>query len=151
MQFFYIYKPLAHPELDNYVSPFTLEERLMHVAEAKRRLGSSVTWLADTIDNAYHEAVGRTPNSEFVLDQDAVVVARRVWSRPEALREDLIGLLGKVEPATQVADLELLEQPAIPTVAKGIVPRVPKPEGALPLEIQPQVARSETPFYAMEP
>jgi hypothetical protein len=39
VEFFYIYKPLAHPEYDNYVSPFTIQERLMHVMEAKRRLG----------------------------------------------------------------------------------------------------------------
>ena len=81
MQFFYIYKPLAHPELNNYVSPFSIEERLMHVAEAKRRLGTSVSWLADTMDNAYHEAVGRTPNSELVLDADGIVVARACLER----------------------------------------------------------------------
>lgn len=148
VQFFYIYKPLAHPELDNYVSPFTLEERLMHVAEAKRRLGSSVTWLADTMSNDYHEAVGRLPNCEFVLDDEGVVVARRAWSNPGALREDLAELVGAVEPATDVADLDLPQQGAIATVAKGVVPRVPLPPGALPLEIEPKVSDSKVPFYA---
>ena len=107
MQFFYIYKPLAHPELDNYVSPFSIEERLMHVAEAKRRLGTSVSWLADTMDNAYHEMVGKTPNSEFVLDADGNIVARRAWSDPEALRADMERLVGAVEKPTAVADLDL--------------------------------------------
>lgn len=148
MQFFYIYKPLAHPELDNYVSPFTLEERLMHVEEAKRRLGSSVTWLADTMSNDYHEAVGRTPNSEYVLDQNGIVVARRIWSSPDDLRADLAGLVGEVNPPTAVEDLDLPEQEAIPTVAKGVVPRVPMPEGAMPLEITPKVSDSRIPFYA---
>ncbi len=148
MQFFYVYKPLAHPELDNYVSPFSLDERLMHVEEAKRRLGSSVTWLADTMSNDFHEAVGRTPNSEWVLDQEAKVVARRIWSNPDDLRTDLAGLVGEVEVATKVEDLDLPEQEAIPTVAKGIVPRVPKPEGAMPLEIEPQMADAKIPFYA---
>lgn len=148
MQFFYVYKPLAHPELDNYVSPFTLEERLMHVEEAKRRLGSSVSWLADTMANDFHEAVGRTPNSEFVLDRDAVVVARRSWSSPDDLRADLGGLVGVVDPATAVDDLALPEQAAIPTVAKGVVPRVPMPEGSMPLEITPKVSESRIPFYA---
>jgi hypothetical protein len=50
VEFFYIYKPLAHSEYDNYLSPFTIQERLMHVMEAKRRLGSSITWLADTME-----------------------------------------------------------------------------------------------------
>ncbi|MEM1247062.1 MAG: hypothetical protein AAGA81_00020 [Acidobacteriota bacterium] len=148
VQFFYIYKPLAHPELENYISPFTLEERLMHVAEAKRRLGSSIPWLADTMRNDYHETVGRTPNSEFVLDSEAKVVARRIWSSPKSLREDLAGLVGAVEPATEVESLDLPQQEAIPTVAKGIVPRVPLPTGAFPLEIEPQVSDSKVPFYA---
>ena len=148
MQFFYIYKPLAHPELDNYVSPFSIEERLMHVAEAKRRLGTSVSWLADTMDNAYHEMVGKTPNSEFVLDADGNIVARRAWSDPEALRADMERLVGAVEKPTAVADLDLPTQPPIPTVAKGIVPRVPKPEGALPMEIEPQTGSTDIPFYA---
>lgn len=148
MQFFYIYKPLAHPELDNYISPFTLEERLMHVEEAKRRLGSSVTWLADTMTNDYHEAVGRTPNSEYVLDQNAVVVVRRIWSEPEALRADLAELVGEVVPPTEIEDLDLPQQEALPTVAKGIVPRVPMPKSAMPLEITPKVGESRIPFYA---
>ena len=88
VQFYYIYKPLAHPEYNNYVAPVTLEERLMHVAEAKRRLGSSVNWLADTMDNVFHEAMGRTPNSELVIDPEGVIVARRAWSDPVALRRD---------------------------------------------------------------
>ena len=77
VDFYYIYKPLAHPEFNNYVSPVTIEERLMHVEEAKRRLGSSITWLADTMDNVFHEAMGRTPNSELVIDPEGVIVARR--------------------------------------------------------------------------
>ena len=148
MQFFYVYKPLAHPELNNYVSPFHIEERLMHVAEAKRRLGTSVSWLADTMDNAYHEAMGRTPNSELVLDSRGVVVARRAWSDPAALRGDMERLVGPVAEPTRVADLNLPVQPPIPTVAKGIVPRVPKPEGALPMEIEPQLQGTDIPFYA---
>ncbi len=120
----------------------------MHVEEAKRRLGSSVTWLADTMTNDFHEAVGRTPNSEWVLDQNAKVVARRIWSDPEVLREDLAGFLGAVDQPTTVEQLDLPEQDAIPTVAKGIVPRVPKPVGAMPLEVEPQMADNEIPFYA---
>ena len=148
VEFYYIYKPLAHPELNNYVSPFNLEERLMHVAEAKRRLGSSITWLADTMDNAYHDSMGRTPNSELVVDPDGIVVARRGWSNPGELRRDLERFVGAVEKPTKVEDLDLPTQPAMPTVVKGIVPRVPLPKGALPMEIAPQPDRTGLPFYA---
>ncbi len=148
VQFFYVYKPLAHPELNNYVSPFTLDERLMHVQEAERRLGSSITWLADTMDNVYHEAMGRTPNSELVVDPDGLIVARRAWSNPAALRADLERLIGPVENPTTVADLDLPTQPPPPTVVKGIVARVALPEGAMPMEIEPVMTANGMPFYA---
>lgn len=148
VEFYYIYKPLAHPELNSYVSPFNLEERLMHVAEAKRRLGSSITWLADTMDNVYHTAMGNTPNSELVIDPNGIVVARRAWSNPEELRKDLERLVGPVNEPTTVADLDLPTQPPMPTVAKGIVPRVVLPEGSLPMKIEPIQDSSRLPFYA---
>ena len=120
----------------------------MHVAEAKRRLGTSVTWLADTMDNLFHDAMGRTPNSEIVVDRDGILVARRGWSDPAALRMDMERLVGAVAHPTQVADLNLPEQPPIPTVAKGVVPRIPLPAGALPMAIEPLLNDSGIPFYA---
>jgi len=147
VEFFYIYKPLAHPEYENYISPFTIQERLMHVMEAKRRLGSSITWLADTMDNAYHEVVGLTPNSELVIDPNGVVVARRAWSNPEALRRDLERLVGPIDNETQISDLDLPMQEPIGTVAKGIVPRVERPEGMMPMNVEPVLETSRTPFY----
>lgn len=120
----------------------------MHVAEAKRRLGVSVTWLADTMANVYHDAMGKTPNSELVIGRDGIIVARRGWSDPEALRADMERLVGAVDKPTRVADLKLPVQPPMPTVAKGIVPRVALPEGALPMVIEPQLASTTVPFYA---
>ncbi len=120
----------------------------MHVTEAKRRLGTSVAWLADTMENLFHDSMGRTPNSEIIIDRDGIVVARRGWSDPAALRQDMEQLVGAVSHPTQVADLDLPVQPPIPTVAKGIVPRVPLPEGAVPMVIEPQVNDSGIPFYA---
>ena len=148
VDFYYVYKPLAHPEMNNYVSPFSLEERLMHVAEAKRRLGSSITWLADTMTNDFHAVMGGMPNAEIVLDPDGLVVARRAWSSPAELRADMERFLGAVEKPTSVADLDLPTQPIIPTVAKGIVPRVPLPPGAMPMDIDPVMEGADIPFYA---
>jgi hypothetical protein len=148
VEFFYIYKPLSHPEFNNYLSPFTIQERLMHVREAKRRLGSSITWLADTMENGYHTAMGRAPNSELVVGPDNIVVARRSWSDPAQLRKDLGRLVGPVENPTQVSDLDLPSQPPIGTVAKGIVERVKRPNDMLPMVIEPVLETSRTPFYA---
>ena len=145
--FYYVYKPLAHPEYNNYISPITIEERLMHVAEAKRVLGTSINWLADTMDNVFHQAMGRTPNSELLIDPDGVIVSSRRWSNPEELRQDLERLVGPVKKPTKIADLDLPTQPPAPTVAKGIVPRLAKPSGMLPIEIDAVLESSEHPFF----
>jgi hypothetical protein len=147
VEFFYIYKPLAHPEYENYVRPFTIQERLMHVMEAKRRLGSSITWLADSMDNDYFNAMGQTPNSEIVVNPDGIVVARRAWSKPEGLRKNMERIFGPVDNPTTVADLNLPRQPPIPTVAKGIVERVQRPDGMMPMLAEPVLETSRTPFY----
>ncbi len=145
--FYYVYKPLAHPEYNNYIAPVTIEERLMHVAEAKRLLGTSVNWLADTMANVLHDAMGKTPNSELVIDPDGVIVVARAWSDPEELRRDLERLIGPVDHPTTIAELDLPAQPPIPTVAKGVVPRIDKPTGMLPIEIAPVIEDTDTPFY----
>jgi hypothetical protein len=147
VRFYYVYKPLAHAELDGYVTPLTMEERLMHVAEAKRRLGSSVNWLADTMDNVFHDAMGQTPNSEIVIDPDGVIVAARAWSDPEALRQDMERLVGPVDKPTTIAELNLPKQPPPPTVAKGIVPRIERPSGMMTLQIEPVLETTDIPFY----
>jgi hypothetical protein len=147
VEFFYIYKPLAHPEFNGYVSPFNIEERLMHVAEAKRRLGSSITWLADTMNNEYHDVMGKTPNSEIVVNPEGKVEAIRIWSNPEELRKDLERLVGPVENPTEISDLNLPTQPPMPTVAKGVVPRVERPAGLSQMIIEPQLEGSRYPFY----
>ncbi len=83
----------------------------MHVAEAKRRLGTSVNWLADTMDNAFHDAMGQTPNSEIVIDPEGFVVVARTWSDPEQLRRDLEGFVGPANHHTTIAELDLPAQP----------------------------------------
>ena len=90
VKFYYIYKALAHPETNGYVTPFTLQERLMQVKEAERRLGSKFTWLCDAMSNDLKHALGDAPNSEYVIDPDGKVVVRRLWSDPAKLRNDLI-------------------------------------------------------------
>ena len=147
MAFYYIYKPLAHPEYNNYVSPFTIEERLMHVKEAERTLGSKIPWLSDTMDNAFHAAMGGAPNCELIVAPDGRVVVGRGWSDPVALRKDLERLVGRVEEPTRVADLNLEQLPPPSTVAKGVVPRIDVPKGMWPLQVDAQVAATEVPFY----
>ena len=148
VRFYYIYKALAHPELDGYITPFTLEERLMHVAEAQRELGSEVTWLCDTMANEAKHALGDAPNSEFIFDPEGRLVVRRRWSDPAALRQDLARLVGPAESRTQVSDLNLPSPPPPERAPTGVVPRLEVPWGMIPLKAEPIPDEKETPFYA---
>ncbi len=145
VNFYYIYKTLAHPELDGYVEPFTLEERLMHVKEAQRTLGSEITWISDTMSNDLKHALGDSPNSEFVVDPTGKIVRMRAWSRPDELRRDLEQLVGPVENPTRVSDLNLKIEAPPKVAASGVVPRVRVPGRMMPVKIAPQ--SSSQPFY----
>ncbi|MBW3601010.1 MAG: protein-disulfide reductase DsbD N-terminal domain-containing protein [Planctomycetes bacterium] len=147
VQFYYVYKSLAHPEHNGYVQPFTLAERLMHVAEAERTIGSEIPWLCDTMANDLKHAMGDAPNSEFVIDPEGRVLVNRTWSNPEQLRKDLEELIGPVENPTTVADLDMKTLPPPQPAAKGVVPRVERPKGGVALRVEPVVHDGGEPFY----
>lgn len=148
VRFYYIYKSLAHPETNGYIAPFTLEERLQHVSEARRRIGSRITWLCDSMDNHAKHALGDAPNSEFVIDPAGKIVRARQWSRPDQLRADLAELVGPVEKPTTLAEVNMppLEPPQrAPT---GIVARIQVPRRMLPVVVTPESASTDEPYYA---
>jgi hypothetical protein len=145
VQFYYIYKALAHPELDGYVQPFSLEERLMHVKGARRTLGSEIPWIADTMDNDLKHALGDSPNSEFVVDPDGNFVVTRTWSSPEQLRSDLETLIGPVENPTRVFDPDMKFEPLPAVAASGVVPRIDVPGRMHAVKVKP--VESFQPFY----
>ena len=151
VQFYYIYKSLAHPGLYGYVTPFTLQERLRHIEEARQKLGSEIEWLCDNMDNQIQASLGGVPNSEFVIDPEGKIIRRQAWSDPTGLRRFLQERVGGVEQPTQVADLDMQIQlePASGTIPTGIVPSLRLPGRMVPLLIQPQKDENdETPFYA---
>ncbi len=145
VQFFYLYKALTHPELHGYVKPISLEERLAHIKEAKRTLGTEIPWLADTMSNDLKHAIGNAPNSEFVIDPDGKIIVSRVWSRPSELRNDLAGLVGPVEKPTTVADLNLAVAEPPKPAPTGIVERVKMPSRMRGLVTDPRESRH--PYY----
>lgn len=147
VQFFYVYKQLAHPEKDGYVDPFSLQERLAHVKETRRNTGTKIPFLVDTMDNDLKHALGDRPNSEFVIDPKGVVASKRSWSDPEELRKDLEELVGPVENPTRVADLDLVKQPPPKPAARGVVKRLEKPNRLQVLKITPDPGDRKSPFY----
>ncbi|MGI9473304.1 MAG: hypothetical protein ACR2NZ_17310 [Rubripirellula sp.] len=146
VKFLYIYKALAHPETNGYVAPFNLKERLMHVAEAKRTLGSQIPWICDSMTNELKHALGNRPNSEFIIGPDGIIVSARDWSDPSALREDLAELVGPVENPTTIADLDMPTRAPPERAATGIVKRIVLPGQMSPFKID--AVESKTPHYA---
>lgn len=145
VKFYYIYKALAHPENNGYVAPFNLNERLMHVAEAKRTLQTEIPWICDTMDNDLKHQLGDRPNSEFLIDPQGQVVVARQWSNPAQLRSDLERYVGKAPTLTRVSDLDMKAPPPLEKVATGIVPRLRLPGAMQPVLIEPQ--ESAEPHY----
>ncbi len=140
-----MYKSLAHPQLNGYVDPVSLEERLLHVQEAKKTLGTTIPWLVDGMDNALKHAMGDRPNSEFIIDPAGKVVRMRDWSSPELLRKDLAELVGPVENPTDPRSLNLAVAPPRTDVARGVAPRVQPESGMSPVKVQTE--RSTHPLY----
>lgn len=146
VKFYYIYKALAHPENNGYITPFSIKERLMHVDEAKRTLGSRIPWICDNMDNDLKHALGDRPNSEFIIDPDGKIVVSREWSRPAELRSDLQRLMGPVTNPTTLSDLQMPSRKPPQKAATGIVKRITLPGHMSPLKITAR--KSEIPYYA---
>lgn len=146
VKFYYIYKALAHPENNGYITPFTIKERLMHVDEAKRTLGSRIPWICDNMNNDLKHALGNRPNSEFIIDPDGKIVVSREWSQPEELRSDLKQLVGPVTKPTTLDDLQMPSRKPPQKAATGIVKRIAVPDNMSPLKITAR--KSEIPHYA---
>ena len=147
VQFFYVYKTVEHPEINNYISAFNLEERLKHIAIAKERFRSEVPWICDTMENDVKMAFGGAPNGEFILDPEGKIVRKRFWSNPKTLRSDLEELIGPVENITRVEDLPAVFTPEPRKIASGVVPKIDLPAGLMALNLDP-IPDKEHPFFA---
>lgn len=150
MDFFYVYKSLAHPGKDGYVQPFTLKERLAQVAEAKRQYDTQIPWICDSMENEFKHAFGDRNNSEFVIDPDGKFVRVRDWSKPDELRADLEKLVGKAKTFTRVNDLDRnTSRPDRSKYPRGIVPKLQVPEGLTPVRLKPLLDQGSKPepFY----
>jgi Ca2+-binding EF-hand superfamily protein len=152
VNFYYIYKALAHPETNGYITPFTLKERLMHVAEAKKKMGTRFTWLCDTMANDTKHALGGAPNSEFIIGPDGKFVKVRRWSNAGELRADLEELVGKIENPTSIADIGMKRIEPAKTAPKGIVARLQLPGRMTSIKVEASTGLSSAlPLASKEP
>lgn len=148
VEFYYVYKTVQHPEINNFLTAFTIEERLRHIAEAKRRFRTEIPWICDTMDNTVKQAFGGAPNGEFILDSEGTIVRKRFWSNPDTLRRDLGELVGPVDPVTTVDDLPARFTVETRPIASGVVPRIALPGGLRPLQTTPIIEKDGHPFFA---
>ena len=100
VQFYYIYQSLRHPEREGYVQPQNTKERLMHVAEAKERLGTKVPWIMDTIDDSFRTAMRTNSNSVFVISPDSEIVYAADRMNGDGFRRELGNIVGPIENPT---------------------------------------------------
>ncbi|MCP4511696.1 MAG: PQQ-binding-like beta-propeller repeat protein [Fuerstiella sp.] len=147
VKFFYIYKYLAHAGAKGYVQAYTKHERLLHIKEGKKNLGTEIPWLCDTMANDLKHALGDAPTSEFVIDPQGRIVRRRAWGNAVQLRKDLTELVGPVDKPTNPDDLGLKTLPPPKVAPHGIVRKLKRPGGMKPLRVIPQLLADEDPFY----
>ena len=148
VKFYFVYKSLAHFERNGYVSPFTLQERIMHIRQAEKRLDTQIPWLCDTMDNAMSHHMGRAPNSEFIIDPDGRIVRKRAWSNPKIMRNDLIELIGAVANPTIPKNQYYQFKPPPKVAPSGLVKRAESLRHLRPLIVKPVMEKDALPFYA---
>ena len=116
----------------------TIDERLAHVAAARRQLDTRIPWLADMMSNDLKHALGDRPNSEFIISPTGKILVARSWSDPEMLRADLERIVGKTKTLTSPSELNRKPKAAPESrIASGVVPRVNKPEGSMAVIARP--------------
>ena len=145
VDFYYLYKTLAHPENHGYIQPITIEERLTHIAEAKEKLQTKIPWLADPMTNEVSSAFGLTPNSEFLFDNKGTILYMNTWSNAVNLRKTLVELVG---PVTKISTVESLDLPTVSpmsTPSGEVITRITVDETLIPIVVQPE--NNSTTYY----
>ena len=146
VNFFFVYKALAHPQGNGFVRPVTIEERVQHAKKAKETLGTTIPWIVDAMDNRLKHAMGDRPNSEFIIDPDGKIIRMRDWSNADEVRKDLTELVGAVDKPTDPSSLDLKMDFKATEIARGVVPRVQR-EGQMRAVKVETKASEEQPAY----
>jgi hypothetical protein len=151
VEFFYIYRYLAHPENNGYLQPFHIMERARQARIANQLLKTRIPWLLDTMENATAKALEQEENrnSIFIYSSDGIQRFAGPITDASTFRKALENLAGA--PASEVN--------TTPPSAPKLKPINLKPaevvnriafntlrESFLPLEVFPQKSRFS--FYA---
>jgi EF hand len=107
VQFFYFYKQLRHPELDGYMQAQNMSERLLQLAEARKKLGTKVPWIADTMDDDMRKGLRSGSWSVYLISPKGEVVYASGRIDANGLRSALSKAVGPVATPTKASDLNL--------------------------------------------
>lgn len=146
VQFYYFYKSLRHPELGGYVDAQNIKERLLQLAEARKKLATQTPWLADTMDDSLRIGLGANSQSVYLISPEGEILYANGKIKRADLRNALTKALGAPEKTTLAADLKLprLQRPPR-LVNEDSKLGVKRPEGLTILKITP--ADPEKTYY----
>ena len=147
VNFYYVYSNIQHFETNGIVAPYSIAEKMMHIAEAKRRTGSSIPWICDTMDNQLKKALHASPNAEFVIGPNGKVIKKRFWSDPSTLRSDLENIIGAIANPTKVENVKARFKNESRKIASGVIPRLKLPKRLSPVIVEPQATEDGAPFF----
>lgn len=146
VQFFYFYKFLRHPELDGYVQAQNISERLLQLAEARKKLGTKVPWIADTMEDDMRKGLRSGSWSVYLISPEGEVVYASGRIDGQTLRKALSKAVGPVANPTNTSELNL---PRVTRPAKLVNENselgVARPEGLSIVTIIP--AKPEETYY----
>lgn len=145
VNFYYLYKTLAHPENQGYIQPISISERLAHIKAAKEKFQTRVPWLADPMTNEVSTVFGLGPNSFYLIDSAGQILYMTSTCIMANLRSALTEFAGACDIPTLVDSLHLPEFSARLERAENDFSRVQLNEIMIPVKIQPEV--DDYPFY----
>jgi hypothetical protein len=107
VQFFYFYKSLRHPELDGYVQAQNISERLLQLAEVRKKLGTKVPWIVDTMEDDIRIGLRSGSWSVYLISPEGEIVYGSGRIDRMGLRNALSKAVGVSATQTSTSDLDL--------------------------------------------
>jgi hypothetical protein len=123
-----------------------MSERLLQLAEARKKLGTQAPWIADTIDDSIRIGLRSGSNSIYLIDLGGEIIWAADKMDADGLRVALTKAVGPVAHPTSINDLglpKLEKQPHALNADSEL--GVARPEGMIILDITP--AKPEETYY----
>lgn len=146
VNFYYIYRHLAHPENNGYLQPYTQRERARQTQLARELLSTQVPWLYDCMDNQSAEALAfETKNNLFVFNKEGTACFAGLVSDETGLRKTLDELAGSnASTNTPPGNFPTPQIEPVKAIEARLVKRIGREQNAAPyqtLQLSPMESR----------